>query len=612
MSVDPDHRAPTFPGARTPDRQWRLEAQPGLAELRLALHQWGRDDAPPLILAHGGSDFARTFDGLAPRLADAGWRVVSWDHRGHGDSDRAALYSWRADLRDALRVVDHVAAGTPVAHPGLRPGAVAIVGHSKGGGLFSHLAAAYPERFTAYVNIDGIPRRMASRRGSREKPPLDERIRRRDALFAAWLDHRRAAADKDRRPGTLDELAERRARMNPRLSMDWLRYLVGVGGTRSEDGWRWNLDPVIRMGGIGPWRPDWGLVGLDRIEVPMLAILGRQREPMGWGNDPDEARADLPPDAELEIYEDSGHFVHIEHPDRVAKSILEFLDRARPRAQFSARLDPRRAATGDASTGREPVQAPGPTRHLRHARLTLALHRLRGAGPAGGQPPLLLLPGLGETVAALVAPTGPWSRETLRQLPWDGELWALDWSGHGASQRAAGGGYSTETLVGDVDAALAELGPSILLGRGLGAYVALLTAGARPREVLGAVLADGPGLDSGSPDPLALATQGAVAGELEHAPTLAEAKAAAVDPMARLELCREVRPPGYVQLFVRQALALGSGHDGLVVTPELAHRQEAPPWLEAVCSADGVRSEPVGAALERWASASRGAPAPAR
>ena len=69
-----------------------------------------------------GFDFARTFDVFAPLLADAGWRVVSWDQRGRGDSQHAALYSWEADLRDAVAVVDSVTAG-----------ALPVVGHSKGG-----------------------------------------------------------------------------------------------------------------------------------------------------------------------------------------------------------------------------------------------------------------------------------------------------------------------------------------------------------------------------------------------------------------------------------------------------------------------------------------------
>src|SRR5689334_7059171 len=83
-----------YPGARSPDRQRRVDSN----GLSIAVHEWGDEAAPPLLLAHGGMDFARTFDVFAPLLADAGWRVVSWDHRGHGDSQHAALYSWESDL----------------------------------------------------------------------------------------------------------------------------------------------------------------------------------------------------------------------------------------------------------------------------------------------------------------------------------------------------------------------------------------------------------------------------------------------------------------------------------------------------------------------------------
>ena len=55
--------------------------------------------------------------------------------------------------------------------------------------------------------------------------------------------------------------------------------------------------------------------------------------------------------------------------------------------------------------------------------------------------------------------------------------------------------------MGDADVALAHLGAATVLGRGLGAYVALLIAGARPHLVRGAVLCDGPGLAGGGIGP---------------------------------------------------------------------------------------------------------------
>ena len=94
----------TYPGARRPDRHRRVDT----TGISLAVHEWGDEAAPPVLLAHGGFDFAGTYDVFAPLLADAGWRVVSWDQRGHGDSEHAPLYQWEADIRDALAVFDSV------------------------------------------------------------------------------------------------------------------------------------------------------------------------------------------------------------------------------------------------------------------------------------------------------------------------------------------------------------------------------------------------------------------------------------------------------------------------------------------------------------------------
>src|SRR6476659_4645588 len=115
----------TYPGARRPDRR-RWVSDFGV---RLRVSEWGDADGSPLLLAHGGFDFAGTFDVFAPLLADAGWRVVSWDQRGHGDSDRAVLYSWESDARDAMAVLDSMSRER-----------VPFVGHSKGGSVMTQLA----------------------------------------------------------------------------------------------------------------------------------------------------------------------------------------------------------------------------------------------------------------------------------------------------------------------------------------------------------------------------------------------------------------------------------------------------------------------------------------
>jgi pimeloyl-ACP methyl ester carboxylesterase len=297
---------PAFPGARAPDRRRDVDA----AGLRIAVWEWGDPDAPPLLLAHGGFDFARTLDGFAPLLADGGFRVVSWDQRGHGDSEHAALYSWDADARDALFVLDTI---------GRDP--LPFIGHSKGGSVLMHLADACPHRVSRLVNIDGLP--------SRHRAPdvaEHERTRLLASELAGWLDHRRRAAGKQRKPAaTLEELAERRARMNPRLPIAWLRYLAGVGARRDADGFRWKLDPTLRFGGFGPWRPEWALQRLPAISVPMLGFLASVSEPMGWDTTEEILAPYRPATAEFHTLPDTGHFIHIERPREVAERVLRFL-----------------------------------------------------------------------------------------------------------------------------------------------------------------------------------------------------------------------------------------------------------------------------------------------
>ncbi len=212
-------------------------------------------------------------------------------------------------------------------------------------------------------------------------------------------------------------------------------------------------------------------------------------------------------------------------------------------------------------------------RTLRHSQIELALHRLRdGAGR-----PLLLLHGLGE-------------RSPGRPPPgveaWPGPIWALDFTGHGESSVPRGGGYTAECLMGDADAAIAELGPVTLRGRGLGAWVALLVAGARPREVRGAILSDGPGLAGGGARPGSPVI-----------PYVDPAALAPPDPFALVELSRDVRPPEYASAFVRLANELSG-----LTRPLTVCAVERPEWLRATLEEPGVEAAPLASALALYAA----------
>jgi len=295
----------SYPGARAPDRIFTVDS----SGVKLATYEWGDPSSPPVLLAHGGFDFARTFDVFAPMLADAGWRAICWDHRGHGHSAHTELYGWDADTRDMLAVLD---ATTDAPCP--------AIGHSKGGGLLMQFIEALPHRITRFVAIDGLP-------SKRPHPDVAEHERTRLLTdeIASWLDHRRESGELIRKPGTAEGLAQRRKRMNPRLSDEWLLYLVGAGAREDEDGWRWRIDPSLRFGGFGPWRSEWALQRLPGFPIPLLGLLGTESEPMDWGTTPDSVRPFLPSGAQTAVVEGTGHFIHIEQPRAVADLALEFL-----------------------------------------------------------------------------------------------------------------------------------------------------------------------------------------------------------------------------------------------------------------------------------------------
>lgn len=300
-----DARFFDFPGARAPDRRRRVDAN----GVGLACYEWGAPDAPPVLLVHGALDFARTFDVFAPLIADAGFRVVAYDQRGHGDSSHAALYGWVADERDLLTVADSI---TRQPMP--------VIGHSKGGSLLIHAIEALPHRFTRFACIDGMPFRSPH-----PDTAMHERRYMSPEIISNWLGNRHTAASAARKPSPLQEIARRRARMNPRLSHEWLCYLVTQGAQQDADGWRWKLDPAIRPGGFGAMRSRWMTDRLPGFPVPLLALFSTISEPMGWDCSLEDLAPFLPASARGIAMADTGHFIHIERPRETAELVIDFL-----------------------------------------------------------------------------------------------------------------------------------------------------------------------------------------------------------------------------------------------------------------------------------------------
>jgi pimeloyl-ACP methyl ester carboxylesterase len=78
---------------------------------------------PLVVLSHGIGDRRQAYRFLAPKLAAAGYRVVSADLRGHGESSMGWASISRTDVAgDLLALIRHLG------------GPAVIVGHSISGG----------------------------------------------------------------------------------------------------------------------------------------------------------------------------------------------------------------------------------------------------------------------------------------------------------------------------------------------------------------------------------------------------------------------------------------------------------------------------------------------
>ena len=129
--------------------------------LVLEADAWGPPDGPPVLLLHGFPEGRGCWSRLAPRLADAGLRVVAPDQRGYSPGARppdVAAYALDRLVADAAEVLDRL--GWTDAH---------VVGHDWGAAVGWALAATRPERVRTLTAVS-VPHPAAFAAALRSRP----------------------------------------------------------------------------------------------------------------------------------------------------------------------------------------------------------------------------------------------------------------------------------------------------------------------------------------------------------------------------------------------------------------------------------------------------------
>ena len=264
---------------------------------------------PPVLLIHGITSSADTWaaaiSGLARRHT-----VIAPDLLGHGGSAKPrgdySLGAYASGVRDLLSALGH--------------DQVSVVGHSLGGGVAMQFAYQFPERTErlALVSSGGLGRevnlllRAAALPGAELVLPL---------LVPGWLGRAVGGA------GWAGARLGLRAR--PDVG-EVVRGFLSLNDAEARAAFLHTLRAVIDSGGQR-------VSGHDRLylaaNLPTLLVWG-ERDPIIPVAHAHAAHAAMP-GSRLELFEDSGHFPHMDDTVRFVAVMRDFLETTEP-----AKLDP--------------------------------------------------------------------------------------------------------------------------------------------------------------------------------------------------------------------------------------------------------------------------------
>lgn len=262
--------------------------------LRFHYRDWApkKAGAPVLVLLHGYTSHARTWDLFAEAMTDR-YRVLALDQRGHGESQWAP-----ADRYGIDDMADDLAALVKA----LALEKFSLLGLSMGGMVAMEYAGRRPKELQKVSIVDIGPEIVTQG---------VERIR-------TGVQASDVFADRD------EAFAQMRAR-DSRPPEAHHRHRVDYSLMRTEDGkWTWRYDRALRKPTtLRPRDPDRSWTSCANIAVPAQLIRGDLSDILS----PEIAKRMIEtiPNARFDLVKDSGHAVPLDQPDGFLTAARAFL-----------------------------------------------------------------------------------------------------------------------------------------------------------------------------------------------------------------------------------------------------------------------------------------------
>ncbi len=262
--------------------------------VRLSLRYYGDDRAPCVLMAHGFGQTQYAWEETGRRLAAAGWQAVSYDARGHGESDRSPTgeYDFEQFVEDFRRVCASL------------PNLPVVIGASMGGltALLAHSEKPKVD-LKALVLVDIAPR-------------WDERGV--VAMLSFMRQHPEGFA-------TLEEAAEAVRGFLPHRRRSGKPTGLNRNLRQSSDGrWYWHWDPAMLALAEKSSNLQSRLQSASRrLKLPTLLVSGGMSELIGAEHSDEFLK--LAPHAEHIEVPDASHMVAGDANDHFLAAISPFL-----------------------------------------------------------------------------------------------------------------------------------------------------------------------------------------------------------------------------------------------------------------------------------------------
>jgi pimeloyl-ACP methyl ester carboxylesterase len=253
-------------------------------------------EGPLVVLSHGIGDRREAYRFLVPRLAQAGYRVVAADLRGHGESSMGWASISRTDVAgDLLALIRHLGGPAVIVGHSISGGAATIAAATEPG-LISGIVEINPFTRTQRLDVGGLLRIRRYRRGI--SLLTGTQLFRSLSLWMRYLDV-----------------------AYPTKPADYADYMAALRAKLHEPG---RMAEFMKTGKSTPADADAQLPNVTR---PALVIMGTLdpdfADPKGEGG---AVAAAMPAGiGSVATIEGTGHYPHAQSPDEVAALVIPFL-----------------------------------------------------------------------------------------------------------------------------------------------------------------------------------------------------------------------------------------------------------------------------------------------